>query len=198
MKAEQAYRRGNVQVVWPSWLNDSICSWVRQGEAAYLIPRNTELSLLPPEAQDLTQSTFSDTLSDDQQVMENLAHMDWGEAEDEVDAFLDDDDTETENDSLLGSSLTEYVIGPYADLSQAPKQSPRRRHFGDGPQAHGRMSRRNCGTVFWQTATTSRTMQNGEKRIAVHELSCHRRTKPCHPSRRAAMISIFSMIWPSR
>ncbi|WFD20059.1 protein-serine/threonine phosphatase [Malassezia caprae] len=121
VKAEQAYRRGDVQVVWPSWLNDSICSWVRQGEAAYLIPRNTELSLLPPEAQDLTQSTMSEALPDDQQMMDNLAHMDWGEAEDEVDAFLDDDDTETDNDSLLGSGLTD------ANAESSQLVSPRRR-----------------------------------------------------------------------
>jgi len=190
VKAEQAYRRGNVQVVWPSWLNDSICSWVRQGEAAYLIPRNTELSLLPPEAQDLAQSTMSEVPPDDQQMMDNLAHMDWGEAEDEVDAFLDEDDTETENDPLLGSGLTEYATIPDTDPLPAPKQSHRRpcRH-GDAPQTCVPMGRRNCGTVSWQRATTWRMMRNGEKRIVVHVPSRYRRTMPHHPNQRAAMIT---------
>ncbi|WFD27411.1 protein-serine/threonine phosphatase [Malassezia nana] len=115
LKAEEAYRRGNIHVVWPSWLNDSICGWVRQGEAAYLIPRNTQLSLVSPEVQDMTQSTMSEAFIEDQQVMDNLAHMDWGEAEDEVDAFLDDDDTETEGDSLQSSRLTEYVYSANPD-----------------------------------------------------------------------------------
>lgn len=116
--------------MWPSWLNDSICSWVRQGEAAYLIPRNTELSLLPAEAQDLTQSSMSEALPDDQQMMDNLAQMDWGEAEDEVDAFLEEEeDTETDNDSLLSASLAEYVCVPYhSSTPNIETESPQRRH----------------------------------------------------------------------
>lgn len=124
LKAEEAYRRGTIHVVWPSWLNDSICSWVRQGEAAYLIPRNTQLSLVSPEVQDMTQSTMSEAFIEDQQVMDNLAHMDWGEAEDEVDAFLDDDDTETEGDSLQSSRLTEYVCSTNSDVRLAPNRTP--------------------------------------------------------------------------
>lgn len=83
-KAEQAYRTKKIHVVWPSWLNDSMCRWVRQGEGAYEIPPDTQGLIFPvPEEDEENQGTEI-----------NLADMDWGDAEDEVEAFLEEDDEE--------------------------------------------------------------------------------------------------------
>lgn len=89
-KAEQAYQRKNVHVVWPSWLNDSICRWVRQGETAYLIPPDTQTSFFPEH----TDSEGAETDGNNEAVNLSLSTMDWGEAEDEVDAFLDESEEE--------------------------------------------------------------------------------------------------------
>ena len=85
-KAEQTYRRQNVSVVWPSWLNDSICRWVRQGETAYLIPPDSQVALYAEQA----DSEATDDVESREAADLHLANMDWGEAEDEVDAYLDE------------------------------------------------------------------------------------------------------------
>ena len=100
-KAQQAFRKQKIQVVWPSWLNDSICRWVRQGEVPYLIPQDTQISLASLGAQEV-DSVSADEGNDPNAAAvamdASLANMDWGEAEDEVDAFLDDDEEEDENE----------------------------------------------------------------------------------------------------
>lgn len=80
---------------------------MKQGEATYIIPRNTKLSLLPVEVQNISESTYSEADPDASAAMANLANMDWGEAEDEVDAFLDEEeeDAESEYDSQASSIL---------------------------------------------------------------------------------------------
>ena len=98
-KAQQAFHKQKIQVVWPSWLNDSICRWVRQGEVPYLIPQDTQISLASLGTQEV-DSVSADEGNDPNAaavVMDaSLANMDWAEAEDEVDAFLDDDEEEDE------------------------------------------------------------------------------------------------------
>ena len=94
-KAEEAFRRGGVHVVYPAWLNDSMCQWVRQSEELYRVPRSDRLASLDTGAlQDLASSVHADPENADEVALDDLANMDWGEAEDEVEAFLDDDDDE--------------------------------------------------------------------------------------------------------
>lgn len=132
-KAEEAYRRGDVHVVWPSWLNDSLCRWHRQEETDYKVPRSDRLASLGRDAlHDLASSIHADTEPEnlDEAALDDLANMDWGEAEDEVDAFLDDDDedTESELDSASQSMLSEASDAPPArdELLRSPLS--RRRH----------------------------------------------------------------------
>lgn len=131
-KAEEAYRRGDVHVVWPSWLNDSLCRWHRQEETDYKVPRSDRLASLGRDAlHDLASSIHADTEPEnlDEAALDDLANMDWGEAEDEVDAFLDDDDEDTESDldSASQSMLSEASDAPARDdLLRSPLS--RRRH----------------------------------------------------------------------
>ena len=92
-KTEEAHNVG-VKVVWPSWLNDSICRWARQPEGPYLIP--WERKPAAPVAPDPALG--------DPNALDKIATMDWGEAEDEVDAFLDDEDEDSEVRSSVDPS----------------------------------------------------------------------------------------------
>lgn len=103
-KAEQAYRTKKIHVVWPSWLNDSMCRWVRQGEGAYSIPSDTQNLIFPaPEEEEEEE--------ENQGAEINLADMDWGDAEDEVDAFLEEDDEEEENSGTPESVDAPMSVG---------------------------------------------------------------------------------------
>lgn len=118
-KAEEAFRRGGVHVVYPAWLNDSMCQWVRQSEELYRVPRSDRLASLDTGAlQDLASSVHADPENADEVALDDLANMDWGEAEDEVEAFLDDDDDDDTNSELSQSQ--------HSDASEAPSDA------GDG------------------------------------------------------------------
>lgn len=110
-KAEEAYRRGDVHVVFPSWLNDTLCRWQRQDEAAYRVPRSDRLASLGKDAlHDLANSVHTDPEGADEAALENLANMDWGEAEDEVEAFLDEDeDEESDTSQSVHSDVSDAV-----------------------------------------------------------------------------------------
>lgn len=106
-----------------------MCAWVRQGELPYLIPRNTPMALVPDEARGLQDSAYSEMDPEANAAMANIANMDWNEAEYEVDAFLDDDDeTESDVDSLGGSVLSEPETSSAAPTS-VPHPSPKGRRI---------------------------------------------------------------------
>ncbi|WFD31323.1 protein-serine/threonine phosphatase [Malassezia sp. CBS 17886] len=142
-KVEQAYRQGNISVVWPTWLNDSICRWTRQSERVYRIPRNPRMAELSAPALDTlahdrtgsdadeshgrtVDAAAPDAGASDSHALDGLATMDWGEAEDEVDAFLgsDEDETESELDSARQSE-TAFGDGD-DDLLRSPLSKRRR------------------------------------------------------------------------
>lgn len=111
-KTAEAHRLG-VKVVWPSWLNDSICRWVRQPEGPYLLPHDPA-----PAAQELQ----ADENLGDPHALDGLATMDWGEAEDEVDAFLGDDDEDSELHSSTGEQSREVSPSPRDEVSASPSK----------------------------------------------------------------------------
>lgn len=112
-KTEEAHRLG-IKVVWPSWLNDSICRWARQPEGPYLLPH-----VPAPPAQELQ----ADENLGDPHALDGLATMDWGEAEDEVDAFLgDDDDEDSELHSSTGEQSREASPSPRDEVSASPSK----------------------------------------------------------------------------
>lgn len=126
-KAEEAFRRGGVHVVFPAWLNESIYQWVRQGEDAYRVPRSERLASLDQGALDeLATSIHTNPEEADAAGIDELANMDWGEAEDEVEAFLDgedDDETASEASHAAPSELSESFhsdAAPEASRDDAP------------------------------------------------------------------------------
>ncbi|WFD36013.1 protein-serine/threonine phosphatase [Malassezia cuniculi] len=160
-KTEEAHHLG-IKVVWPTWLNDSICRWARQPEGPYIIPREQRP---PPGAPGASAGADSGAAGDDTgagagsgdaaadslglassasvpdaalgdpHALDALATMDWGEAEDEVDAFLDDDDDESE----VRSSVDDLSREPTPSLrDDSPSPAPKRRRLG-GPSAQSKL-----------------------------------------------------------
>jgi RNA polymerase II subunit A C-terminal domain phosphatase len=114
-KVRQAYKLGHVHVVYPGWLYNSVATWNREQEEHYALPREERHGSKPAEPSPafpelhLFGDNSSEPDSDNQQeqveeLEENLeaedevamSAMDWGEAADEVDAYLDSEDDEDE------------------------------------------------------------------------------------------------------
>ena len=104
-----------VEIVWPNWLNDSAAKWERQPEMHYRVP-SVQGYAAPSAAAangDVTTADIGASLRDahepttQQQPVpygdDGLVEMNWAEADDEVDAFLNasgsDDDEEDDEQS---------------------------------------------------------------------------------------------------
>lgn len=118
IKAEEAFRLGNIEVVHASWLHDSICQWHKQHAEEHRVQRNERLAGVPLE--EVQASMAPDYLPPEPGLFESLppdddlAGMDWGEAEDEVDAFLEEDDEEDEDSASNVSDVSNDVPEPSA------------------------------------------------------------------------------------
>lgn len=159
-KAEQAYRTKKIHVVWPSWLNDSMCRWVRQGEVAYAIPPDTQNLIFPePEEEDESQGAEI-----------NLADMDWGDAEEEVDAFLEEDDEEEENSEAPETADAETTSGKRQRSGASMGSSTVHHSDEDSDQEHAnrKCSRPNLSERVKASQDDALRQQDGADR---HELS---------------------------
>ncbi|EPQ28997.1 uncharacterized protein PFL1_03287 [Pseudozyma flocculosa PF-1] len=123
VKAMRALSRPGISVVWPGWLHDSIAQWKRRPESWYLLPAldgdakeahardgwDDPLEGEPGSANLVSEPESGDVDGEDQEdetgTMPGFAEMDWAEAADEVDQFLDDDDSEADMDSELDSEV---------------------------------------------------------------------------------------------
>ena len=123
----RGHRRPSISVVWPGWLYDSIAKWARQPENWYALPvpadaaKLDDAALAEEEAKEkekeraaasaaaaasTTVPAGADSKPEPGAESEyeggagdgDFAEMDWAEAADEVDAFLDGDDTEEETE----------------------------------------------------------------------------------------------------
>lgn len=131
-KVEEAYRQGSVHVVYPAWLNRSLCRWEKEDEQAFRVPRNEKLAALPAEA--LRELARGPAAQNEDAAHDDLADMDWGEAEDEVDAFLgDDDETESELDSAAQSMYSEADSLEAVPVAVTSPLSRRREAARPGP-----------------------------------------------------------------
>lgn len=105
LKVNNAQRRRDISIVSLSWLLTSVNLWRRQPESAYALDSGS------PQDSDAASSKFGDKPSpqagsgnveqneDDDET--DLHEIDWGDAEAEIQAFLDETDDE---DSRLDSS----------------------------------------------------------------------------------------------
>ncbi|WFC98469.1 protein-serine/threonine phosphatase [Malassezia yamatoensis] len=124
-KAEDAFRHGRIHVVYPGWLNDSICQWERKPEGVYMVPRSERLANLDQDALDnLATSFHADADNQDETALDGLVNMDWNEAEDEVDAFLDEDDEDDPGSELSESFQSEDDQDLLASTSSFNKDDP--------------------------------------------------------------------------
>lgn len=122
-KTEEAYRQGHISVVWAAWLNDSLCRWERQPELPYEIPRNTQMAKISQEELQGMLNTSSSAMNVSE-AQPATFDMDWGEAEDEVEAFLEED---TESDAESSGDTPEASDNDTANDELLSPLSKRRR-----------------------------------------------------------------------
>lgn len=86
-----ARKHGNIKIVSPAWITDSVWNWKKQDEEKYLL-------------------TFSD-ISPEEPEIENPEstplELGFNWEDDEVDAILDDDDDDDDEEENFGSSLSQ-------------------------------------------------------------------------------------------
>lgn len=130
-KVNSAQRRRDVSIVTLSWLLTSVNLWRRQPESAYTLDPGSS-----PQHSDVDSSHPGDRPSprngvDEQDASENeddeadLHEINWGDAEAEIQAFLDETDDE---DSRVDSSLEDGLDGssPQGDTSANPNDRKKR------------------------------------------------------------------------
>ncbi|PWN47963.1 hypothetical protein IE53DRAFT_320270 [Violaceomyces palustris] len=114
-KVNKAHRHQDIHVVWPRWLHDTVAEWERRPEVFYAVPpgphlhlftgTSGELESIPLVASIATADDANETSSESSslgtsnelgngQAEGDFTQMDWALANDEVDAFLDDDEDE--------------------------------------------------------------------------------------------------------
>ena len=111
-KVHAASRRKGVHIVRPSWLSESVAVWKRANEADHLLDlqqRAGDASLVAsPVPRASTSAEPLDGADDDEELEdlldEGLQEVNWGDAAAEVDALLDETDSEDGLDDLGSDS----------------------------------------------------------------------------------------------
>ncbi|KAF9074970.1 hypothetical protein BDP27DRAFT_1381023 [Rhodocollybia butyracea] len=142
VKVDMARRRGNIKIVWPTWLTDSIALWQKRPEVTYLLdePPVAEQSTTPPQA-----SSDLD-IDDDEWDLESAPtsggvslgvnpgsafHADeinWNDINDEVEAaMMESDDEEDTEDVKSVKSDRSIRSGNVSEDECTPKGGKRKR-----------------------------------------------------------------------
>ncbi|GAA96229.1 uncharacterized protein L969DRAFT_44452 [Mixia osmundae IAM 14324] len=104
VKVQQAQKRQDLHVVWSNWLVRSAALWQRQPEREYLMPRGSDA--LQKAAEIFVSSVSTDSEDEDEPselLVDSLDRKAWDDADDEVDAFLNETDDDDDG-SIDGST----------------------------------------------------------------------------------------------
>lgn len=118
-KVNSAQRRRDISIVSLSWLLTSVNLWRRQPESAYTLdpgsPQGSDAASLRNDDGPSSQSGNPDDGDDEEDEDEeaDLHDINWGDAEAEIQAFLDETDDE---DSRLDSSHEDGTDGHVSEI----------------------------------------------------------------------------------
>lgn len=155
-KVHAAQRRKGVYIVQPSWLYESVATWRRASEAQHQlempvrddsIPSNvpSPSSFMqpqdpdPPDASTSSHAYASQTedqvaLADDNDLDADLNDIDWGDAAAEINAALDE--TDSEDDGAMSATIDDPDTDP--DSRAAGAMARKRGRCGSGGHSNGR------------------------------------------------------------
>lgn len=104
-KVNSAQRRRDVSIVTLSWLLTSVNLWRRQPESAYILdggsPQPSEVASSLNDELDAAQKSLAEAPDHMPDEAEDLHDIDWGDAEAEIEAFLNETDEEDSRIEIL-------------------------------------------------------------------------------------------------